>query len=557
MPVVVLRAKGFEEGWGRLFCGYPLPTPDVVTIRCRTSVKEAMRWWLVLLPIAALAAPPTREPQFHIERRAVPGGAELLTVFGRIPDVRNESEDRDVPLLAVLRDTLGDQDPDNDRLRYVWVLTSSSPTVLQRVASAVPFFYWRAGLGKDADRTPSPVANLSTPRGHVWTTLAASIAQVMALDPRGAIVRSSTRSYRNNSRDHRQLHLLEGLAVLSQLENVPDLETHISEPELLEMQARLALAAQPFGGLVGNSKLPEAYIKQRTRTMEERGHNWELLRQRAEANGLYFEPFGLNGSATQALLWVAKEDLGSPHAFDSQFLDISDPFRDSRLKNWTGYTEKRDDQELIPLGLYSLDHPKVPLLLVDFRNTRAPRRREMIRHAAVDVLSGVIGYSRWGNWPYFAGSWTWNFIRTRHGAASDRTARIRAYSQVRQWLALDSLLDPELRSELLKRLQSLGVNPLEDNVFDEAEFAERQYAALLEYADEPTGLAARLDRDRSSEILSYEHNLGVRTAIRVAHVASLGLYSHHEKDAVLLETRVSEQRRAASGRILIRENAAP
>ena len=146
--------------------------------------------------------------------------------------------------------------------------------------------------------------------------------------------------------------------------------------------------------------------KLRARTTMERGHNWELLRQRAEANGLYFEPFGLNGSATLAMLWIAKEDVDDAHTFDGRFLEIANPYRDERLQSWKGYTTWREGRELIPLALYSLEHPKVPLLLADFRNTRAPRRREMTRHAAVDLLSGVIGFSRWEEWPILTASWT-------------------------------------------------------------------------------------------------------------------------------------------------------
>jgi len=33
-------------------------------------------------------------------------------------------------------------------------------------------------------------------------------------------------------------------------------------------------------------------VKPETQTEETLGHNWELLRQRAEANGLYFDPIG-------------------------------------------------------------------------------------------------------------------------------------------------------------------------------------------------------------------------------------------------------------------------
>ena len=457
----------------------------------------------------------------------MPGGAELLTVFGRIPDAKIYTPEADddveydveydsVPLLCVLRDTLGDESAQNDRLRYVWVLTAAPPTLLQRAAAAIPFFYWRAGFAKNPDQRPAPVLDLGAPRHGVWTAVTGSLTQALAFDPNSALIRSSTRSYRNNVRDHRQLRLLEGLAVLSQLEDLPSVKTMLSEPELAAIQARLALAGQTFGGLVGDSKLPEAYMKQRVRAMEERGHNWELLRQRAEANGLYFEPFGLNGADTQALLWVAREDVDTfPRDFDSQYMGISDPYRDSRIRNWSGYTETRyrdaegrlapadspgaHPVELIPLALYSLEYPKVPLLLVDFRSTHAPKHREMLRHAVVDVVSGVLGISKWGNWPYLAGSWTWNFVRARHGAPYSRTARLKAYSQMRQWLALDQSLDPALREELRTRLEILGVNPLEDNVFDEVKFARRQYAALLRYADDPHGLAARLDRARSPE----------------------------------------------------------
>ncbi len=98
------------------------------------------------------------------------------------------------------------------------------------------------------------------------------------------------------------------------------------------------------------------------------------------------------------------------------------------------------------------------------------------------------------------------------GAASNRTGRIRAYAQVRQWLALDLSLDPALRADLLQRLEDLGVNPLEDNLYDEARFAQRQCAALLQYADDPNGLGRRIDRDRSAEIVTYEHGLAARLA---------------------------------------------
>lgn len=467
------------------------------------------RWWLLAVAVIAWAepdipgpdvpSPSVLPPRFQLDRRPIPGGGELITVFGRLPEASHGVTDPRVPLLAMVRDP---RERDG-RLRYVWVLTSSRPTPLQRAAAATPFFYWRAGLGKSADQTPRPLLDLSAASSRVWTAMGGSLAQVMALDANGTLLRSSSRSYRNNSRDYDQIHLLEGLAVVSQLEFVPDIHSALNETELLELHARLNLAGQMLGGLVSESKLTDAYRKLRIRTTMERGHNWELLRQRAEANGLYFEPFGLNGSATQALLWVAREDVEGERSFDGQFLNVANPHGDERLKNWKGYTVRRDGKELIPLGLYSLDHPKIPLLLVDFRDTRAPRRREMTRHAAVDVVSGVIGYSKWADWPYFAGTWAWDFVHSRRGAANNRRNRLRAYAQVRQWLVLDPSLDPTLRLELLKRLEGLGANPLDDNMFDKAKFAQRQYAALLRYAENPNGLSRKLGLEQNAKAKEF------------------------------------------------------
>src|SRR5262249_61350765 len=97
-------------------------------------------WWVVLLPVIAQCA----TPEFRVERAEIAGGSELLTVFGQRADRGGE-----IPLLCVLRDTLGDRDTETDRLRYVWVLTSTRPTVPQPAAAAVPFFYLRPRLGEN------------------------------------------------------------------------------------------------------------------------------------------------------------------------------------------------------------------------------------------------------------------------------------------------------------------------------------------------------------------------------------------------------------------------
>src|SRR3712207_7382500 len=43
------------------------------------------------------------------------------TVFGKLDGLKDEaSQPGEVPLVSILRDTLGDADPENDRLRHVW-----------------------------------------------------------------------------------------------------------------------------------------------------------------------------------------------------------------------------------------------------------------------------------------------------------------------------------------------------------------------------------------------------------------------------------------------------
>jgi hypothetical protein len=506
----------------------------------------------VLLPVFVLA----KEPDVRLERVAVPTGAEILTVIAVAPDKT------EVPLLSVLRDTLGDPDPHNDRLRSVWILTAARPSLTQRIAAAVPFFYFRRSPGSRADTDTGAVLDLANASRSVWTSFAQALTQVLALDRGGALIRTSSRHYRTNVADRRRAQLVQGRTALAMLEERPELRAEFSEAELLEIEARLTLASQTMGGLVTDQKLPDAYWSRRNHVQETRGHNWELLRQQAEINGLYFQWLGMGDSPTHALIWIACEDLGSERDFNGQFLGIRNPFTDTRLRGWSGIRATRwydstgrevtpgtpdaIERELIPLALYALDYPKVPLLLVDFRDAHAAKRREMFGHAMDDVVTGVLGISGWGNWPYLAGSLTWNFLRTRHGAPTDNARRLEAYSAVRGSLAMDHSLDPALRLELQRRLEAMAVNPLEGSVFAEPEVSRRRYAALLSYAADPQGLAARLEADRASELLTYKHSPLARAGLTAAMLTSFALYRHSEREGRTdLVTVLNDQRRAS------------
>src|SRR5689334_4334397 len=57
------------------------------------------------IPVPATASPTA--PEFRVEKLSVAGGSELLTIFGRVDGLRDSSSP-EIPLVTVLRDTLGD-----------------------------------------------------------------------------------------------------------------------------------------------------------------------------------------------------------------------------------------------------------------------------------------------------------------------------------------------------------------------------------------------------------------------------------------------------------------
>src|SRR5215204_5994380 len=237
-----------------------------------------------------------------------------------------------------------------------------------------------------------------------------------------------------------------------------------------------------------------------------------------------------DGSATHALLWVAKRDLikQSGSRYNGRFLNIANPWTDKRLLNWTGHIETRyfdsenhpvDSQtpgaeavEMIPLGLYGLDNPKIPMLLVDFRDSYNPKKREMSRRVLNDVTRNILSLSKFGNLPFFLGRTVFDFVTGRRGIDVNQPSRLQTYSQLKLLLSLDSSLNPELRSEVSGRLETISVNPFENDIEAEAKIATAQYEALLTFARDPKGLALRIERDRRVEITPLEHGRTARLA---------------------------------------------
>ncbi|MDX6290806.1 MAG: hypothetical protein QOH42_2605, partial [Blastocatellia bacterium] len=385
----------------------PAPTINSGERLAATSSTETT---LPATESGASSTPPT-PTQFRIERLPMIGGAELLTIFGRLDGVRTNGSAPEVPLVSVVRDTLSDNDPENDRLRYVWMLTYTQPTMLKRIASAIPFFYQHVGSKRQASSgPPAPILDLSNISRQTWNRFFWMGLQKVFLDSYGLPLKAASRSYRQNAADYRTAHVTQALSILGNYENLrqrlrdesellafrqdaatnqktardeglndtmtpllPELSPAFTPGEMLELRARLLLSGNTFGGFLGPDKFNYIVENRSAASVDTIGHNWEMLRQRAEAEGLYFQPLNMpDGRPSHVLLWVSKSDLTTQagRSFTKRFLNIANPWSDLRLRNWNGYAQTQyfdsDNRpttadnhearrfEMIPLALYGL-----------------------------------------------------------------------------------------------------------------------------------------------------------------------------------------------------------
>ncbi len=198
---------------------------------------------------------------------------------------------------------------------------------------------------------------------------------------------------------------------------------------------------------------------------------------------------------------------------------------------------------MIPLALYSLDHPNAPMLMSDFRHNRRARQTELTRRAINDAMFGIAGVARFTNLPLLAGQMSYNFVRSRHGAAVDRAARRRSYAQLRYRLAFDQELTPALRTELQRRLNMLGLNPLGETIGGQRALAEAQHQERLRYARDPMGLTAHLELDRRAELNRLIRRGFWTTTQSVLSSLTFGLYNPREKPTPDIAVRLAAERR--------------
>ncbi len=537
--------------------------------------------------------------KFRLERLSLQGGAELLTIFGRLDGVATQDSIGEVPLISVVRDTLSDSNPENDRLRYVWMLSYTRPNLMKRAASAIPFLYQHVGnQTKASNGAPKAIIDLANSHRRMWNRFLWIGIQNIVLDSYGLPIKASTRTYRRNAADYRAGHVFQALSILDNFERLrarrhddgellafappqitgeklgtTDLIDDSPRPpvgapagftpgEMLELRARLILSSKTFGGLLGPETFHSIVTRRLVSSIDTSGHNWELLRQRAEAEGLYFDPLTMpDGQATHAIVWIAKSDLKASRdrTFDARFLNIANPWTDSRLRNWTGYSRTvyfdEDNRpvaastsgahavEMIPLGLYGLDHPKIPALLIDFRDGLNPKKREMSRRVFNDAAKDILSLSSVGNFPYFAGRRVYEFITGRRGMDLNQPTRLRSYSELKLLLSLNGSIEPKLREEIERRVQNVSLNPLNNDNDSEVRLARQQYDALINYARRDDGLPAKIDRDRRAEMMPLKHGRTGRFFFNLANVLSFGRYVHREEATPEMYSRLEVARR--------------
>jgi len=287
------------------------------------------------------------------------------------------------------------------------------------------------------------------------------------------------------------------------------------------------------------------------------------LRQCAEKTGLYFEPISLGAQKEQyGMLWfpqgLARKPTGASVKPIWKLLNIKDPWSDGRLGrsaslDWRptakangsslNGAEPESTNTYVPLALYSLNYPKFPLLLVNFRDELQVKRREVTQRTINEVTAGVIGISHFANWYYYAGSMLYNLLWSRHGIAVDQAARLDCYSQFRAQLSSDKSLDPQLRAELLKQADRLLVNPLEIPLESKAELASLHLAEIKSASPEDGVLVKRLNDERRAELASFGQGRAARLSQSALHTATFGRYTQRvAPDQLALSTLDRERR---------------
>jgi hypothetical protein len=125
----------------------------------------------------------------------------------------------------------------------------------------------------------------------------------------------------------------------------------------------------------------------------------------------------------------------------------------------------------------------------------------------------------------------------------NQPSRLANYSQLKLLLALNNSLRAGLRSEVSGRLETMSLNPFENDFNAEANIALEQYAALMAFAERSERPRGKIERDRRAEMTPLEHGKNAQIALRVLNVLTFGKYVHREERTVDMEDRLDIARR--------------
>lgn len=525
--------------------------------------------------LASSSSAPKPEP-FRIEKIPVAGGSEIVTIFAKQARASDAEAGppSEIPLLSILRDTLGDDIPENDRLRYVWMLTHTRTSFTQKLSAAVPFLYTRTtNKGDVGTEPPPPIIDVQSPSRVQWNKVFWLFFKRFILADYHPGLRGPTLQYRQNAADYRRTAVVGALTVLSMYQEIEG-ENVLTDEEMRDVQARLSLTDKTLGWHMQSENLERVYEKEQAKIRDYRGHNWELLRQYCEAQGLLFEPLAMpDGTARHAVAWTTVEDLKANQGrkFDGRFLNIKSPWADKSLLDWKGYTEERwFDQEdrlvdagtpgatrktMVPLAIYGLDHPKIPVILIDFRDNGNARKREISKRIFDDLTGAVLSVGRFGGLAFFFGRFIYDFITKRRGIDLNFESRLRSYSQLKLLLSLEASLDPDFRKEIAGRVEWATVNPMQNDAEVETRLAHAQYKNLIDWARRPDGLPKRIMNDRREEMARLVHGRTGRALHGLARLFTLGLYTHREDASPDMVARMDMRRQLDYHERVVREVA--
>jgi hypothetical protein len=476
--------------------------------------------------------------------------AEIVTLFvSRLDSEGRLSEAASVPLVSILRDSLGDPKHETDRLRYIWLLTSSRPSIKQELLSAVPFFHCHVGKkSSDVTQLPKPLLDLAHPLHSIqrdaWREAIKRLAERLPVIGFGTL----PKSYISNHADYASVNFE---AALSLLRRAPTSEQNqsVSKNELDTILVRLMLSKGRLGGFASTPELPTIVQSNNVRREAARLRNMELLRISAERVGLYFEPLNLTNetlpavSARYGLLWLpldaSYKSPGAPLGKTWQLLQIRNRPHDRELTRLLAYRQVHTTKnaqmlsgqagpskpDVVLIALYSLTYPSMPLLLIDFLHPSRIRRRELNQRLLSDLGSASVYFSSVPAWGLTGGMALYRFVKGRQGVPTNQRERLDCYAQARIDLALDRSLDADFRSHAQTLLNEMSINPLEVAVDQDIAAANRSYRLLMQAAAAPDKLLNKLDKDRRQELAAFGTSRKTQFAARLWHYSTFGAYT--------------------------------